>query len=105
MKPIGRPFSGSLPNVRTLESALGEAVRLQDGSTISGIFTEASTLTYDSVEAVERQHTNLTVNVLTAGTLAAQQTVTVRGRAYYVASMVHIGDGWQMYILTGPAPP
>ena len=44
MKPIGRPFSGSLPNVRTLESALGEAVRLQDGSTISGIFTEASTL-------------------------------------------------------------
>ena len=100
-----RPFSGSLPNVRSLLSAFGEPVTLEDASTITAIFTERFKLTYDNGEAVQRRHTNLTVNILTAGTLDVSQTVTVRARASYVVSKVHIGDGWQLCILTAPAAP
>ena len=89
-----RASTGDLANARTLLSAFGEPVGLQDSSEISGIYTVRKEIAYDSSEAVERTHYSLAVPVILAGTFGQGQDVRIRGLSHYVVGVLDAGDGW-----------
>ena len=89
-----RPSISSEPNARTLLSAFGQAVTLQDGSVIEAIVRQRRAVTYNGTEAREVTHTVMSVAVVAMGTFGQGQAVTVAGERSYAPAVVDVGDGW-----------
>ena len=94
-----RPFLGSEANARSILSAVGEVVVLEDGSRIAGVFRTRSIVEYDGTDAREVLHTVLGVPDVLKGTLRQGMVVTARGARWYAAAALSAGDGWSDYVL------
>lgn len=94
-----RPFLGSEANARSILSAVGEDVLLEDGSTIAGVFRSRAVTEYDGAVAVQRTYTVLGVPDVLGGSIRQGQTLTARGARWYAAAALSAGDGWSDYVL------
>lgn len=95
-----KPSIGSRPNSRTVLSALGRPVVLEDGSVIDAIVRSREVLEYDGSTARTVTHVVLHVPDVTRGSIAQGQRVTVDGLGYYVAAAGASGDAWTRYVLS-----
>ena len=95
-----RPRTGDLPNAKTLLSAFGETIVLEDASEIEGIFKTRQVTEYDGTNAFQRPHYVLFVPEVLQGTFAQEQYVTIRGSLWYVSATIDVGDGWLESVLS-----
>ena len=93
----GNPF-----NAAAFLRMFGEAVTLPDGTTIQGIFKIAPAHEAVELESPDiRYYTyHLWVPTISRGSLAAKQTIRVRGHNFYIVDMWEDSDDWIEAVLS-----
>ena len=95
------PNTGNAFHAKAFLAAYGEDVTLPDGSVIQGVFrSRTDNVDLGALDAQVREYDYLSVPTISMGTLAEKQTITVRGRRFYVVNFDEDSQGWQHVKLT-----